>query len=119
MRFDIRETAAERVILCAHRGIWGGNIPCNNLTAYDIAVREGADMVEIDVTKCADGELFIFHPGMEKRHLGMDVHIEQMTADEVRKLRPRLDCRHLTKFLNISKDAATSTSTSSATIPLR
>ena len=87
MRFDIRETAAERVILCAHRGIWGGNIPCNNLTAYDIAVREGADMVEIDVTKCADGELFIFHPGMEKRHLGMDVHIEQMTADEVRKLR--------------------------------
>ena len=87
MRFDIRETAAERVILCAHRGIWGGNIPCNNMTAYDIAVREGADMVEIDVTKCADGELFIFHPGMEKRHLGMDVHIEQMTADEVRKLR--------------------------------
>ena len=87
MKFDIRETATERVILCAHRGIWGGNIPCNNLTAYDIAVREGADMVEIDVTKCADGELFIFHPGMERRHLGMDVHIEQMTADEVRMLR--------------------------------
>ncbi|MGN1410573.1 MAG: glycerophosphodiester phosphodiesterase family protein, partial [Eubacteriales bacterium] len=87
MKFDIRETAREKIILCAHRGIWGGNIPCNNLTAYDIAIREGADMVEIDVTRCADGELFIFHPGMERHQLNRDVHIEKMNSDEVRELR--------------------------------
>jgi len=85
--FDIRETAKERVILCAHRGVWGGNIPPNNLTAYDIALAEGADMVEIDVTMAGDGELFIFHPGMERRHLGRDVHIEQMNTAEVKELR--------------------------------
>ena len=71
MKFDIRELAAERRILCAHRGIWGGNIPCNNIIAYDFAIREGADMVEIDVTKSADGELFIFHDETADRFLGI------------------------------------------------
>ena len=87
MKFDIRETAAERIILCAHRGIWGGNIPCNNTIAYDFALSEGADMVEVDVTKSADDELFIFHPGMERRQFGKDINIKQMTAEEIRALR--------------------------------
>lgn len=87
MKFDIRETARERVILCAHRGIWGGNIPCNNIVAYDFALREGADMVEIDVTKSADGELFIFHPGMEKRQFNKDINIRQMNAADIRELK--------------------------------
>ncbi|MBQ7314298.1 MAG: glycerophosphodiester phosphodiesterase family protein, partial [Clostridia bacterium] len=87
MKFDIREAASERVILCAHRGVWGGNIPCNNLLAYDIALAQGADMVEIDVTMAGDGELFIFHPHMERRHIGKDVHLEEMTTEEIRKLR--------------------------------
>ncbi|MGN1346143.1 MAG: glycerophosphodiester phosphodiesterase family protein [Eubacteriales bacterium] len=87
MKFDIRETAKERVILCAHRGVWGGNIPCNNIPAYDLALAQGADMVEIDVTMAGDGELFIFHPGMERRHIGKDVHIGQMSTAEVRALR--------------------------------
>ena len=87
MKFDIREAASERVILCAHRGVWGGNIPCNNLLAYDIALAQGADMVEIDVTMAGDGELFIFHPHMERRHIGKDVHLEEMTTEEIKKLR--------------------------------
>ena len=87
MKFDIRETASERIILCAHRGIWGGNIPCNNTIAYDFALAEGADMVEVDVTRSADGELFIFHPGMERRQFGKDINIRQMNAEEIRQLR--------------------------------
>ena len=31
--------------LAAHRGICGGNIPCNTLAAYKIAVDQGADVV--------------------------------------------------------------------------
>lgn len=85
--FNIIEAAGDHTIICAHRGVSGGNIPPNNITAYDIALAEGADMVEIDVTMAADGELFIFHPGMERRHLGRDLHIEQMSAEEVRQLR--------------------------------
>ncbi|MBQ5355770.1 MAG: glycerophosphodiester phosphodiesterase family protein [Clostridia bacterium] len=87
MKFDIRETARERVILCAHRGIFGGNIPCNTIASFDFAIAEGADMVELDVTKSADGELFVFHPGMERRQFCRDVSIRKMNAAEVRELK--------------------------------
>ncbi len=87
MEFDLRKTAREKIILVAHRGTCGGNIPCNTLTSYEIALKQGADMIEIDVDMSADGELFIFHPGMETAHLNQNVHIPEMTAAEVKKLR--------------------------------
>ncbi len=87
MNCTLRELAEEKIIIVAHRGVFGGNIPCNNIAAYDIALKHGADMIEIDVTKSADNELFIFHPGMERAHLGMDIDIRKMNAAEVRELR--------------------------------
>lgn len=86
-QFDLRQTAQEKIILVAHRGVSGGNIPCNTITSYETALRQGADMIEIDVTMSADGQLYIFHPGMEKAHLDQDCHIEQMTREEVSRLR--------------------------------
>ena len=85
--FDLRELAKKQMIVCAHRGKWGGNIPCNTTVAYDNALRHGADMVEMDITASVDGELFVFHPGQEKRQLNKDIDIRKMTGDEVRKLR--------------------------------
>ena len=87
MDFDLRKTAREKIILVAHRGVAGGNIPCNTIPSYEIALAQGADMIEIDVDMSADGELFIFHPGMERAHLNADSDITKMTADEVRALR--------------------------------
>lgn len=87
MKFDLRQTAKEKIILVAHRGVAGGNIPCNTITSYETALKQGADMIEIDVTMSKDGQLFIFHPGMERAHLNVDCHIEDMTADQVRQLR--------------------------------
>ena len=72
--------------LAAHRGICGGNIPCNTLASYEIALRQGADVVEIDVTKAADGGLFVFHPGMEKIFLRSDKRITEMTTEEASNL---------------------------------
>lgn len=83
----IREAASERLLLAAHRGTAGGNIPCNTIQAYEIALRHHADIVEIDVSKAADGTLFVFHPGMEFPHLRSEKLIADMTADEVRQLR--------------------------------
>lgn len=83
----IQEAAADHVLTAAHRGSAAGNIPCNTLAAYEIALRQGADIVEIDVAKTADGALFVFHPGMEFPHLRLDRHLADMTADEVEKLR--------------------------------
>lgn len=87
MNFDLRASAKEKLLLVAHRGTCGGNIPCNTIAAYEAAVRQGADMIEIDVSKSADGELFIFHPGMERPHLNSELHIPELPASEVRKLR--------------------------------
>ena len=85
--FNLKERAKEQLIICAHRGVWGGNIPCNTITSYDIAINQGADMIELDVTASADGELFVFHPCMETRQLNLhDVDIRKLPADEVKKL---------------------------------
>ena len=88
MNFDLRVSASEKLLLVGHRGAPAGNIPCNTILSYEAAVRQGADMIEIDVDMSADGELFIFHPGMEHAHLNAPgTDITKMTADEVRKLR--------------------------------
>lgn len=87
MKFDLRQTAKEKIILVAHRGVAGGNIPCNTITAYETAFKQGADMIEIDVNMSKDGKLYIFHPGMEKEHLRTDCDLDTMTSDEISKLR--------------------------------
>lgn len=84
---SLNEIAKEHVLLAAHRGVAGGNIPCNTLAAYEIALRQGADIVEIDVARTLDDKLFVFHPGMESPHLYSPVKIKNMTADEVKGLR--------------------------------
>ena len=84
---DLRACAREKRLIVAHRGVSGGNIPCNTIAAYEIALQQGADMIEIDVSRSQDGELFIFHPGMESAHLNQNCSISQMNAAEVRALR--------------------------------
>lgn len=61
----------KKVLLAAHRGVAGGNIPCNSLQAFQIALNQGADIIELDVERSADGDLFVQHPGMERVHLRM------------------------------------------------
>ncbi len=89
MTFDLREKAKENIIVVAHRGASGGNIPCNTMAAYEIALMQGADMLEIDVDCTRDGELIIFHPGMEKPHLGKLIRLPLLKYDSVKKLRYR------------------------------
>lgn len=87
MDFDLKKLAAKKLILVAHRGVWGGNIPCNTIAAYETALTQGADMIEIDVDKSLDGRLFVFHPSMEPAHLNEKISIRELTAAEIKKLR--------------------------------
>ena len=92
MTFDIKKDAAERIIIVAHRGSCGGNIPCNTLASYGIAVSHGADMIEVDVNKSADGTLWILHPKMEYKHLNYlgtegKTSLSELTDEEIRRLR--------------------------------
>ncbi len=87
MNFNLYEKSKENIIVVAHRGASGGNIPCNTMTAYEIALKQGADMIEVDVSCSSDGKLFLFHPGMEVDHLGMDIDLSKMPFSEIQKLR--------------------------------
>ena len=73
--------------LVSHRGVNCANVPCNTMLAFKIAVNQGADVVELDVSKSKDGEFFVFHPGTEKVFLKCGKTIPEMTADEVKGLR--------------------------------
>lgn len=83
----IQEAAKDHVLLAAHRGVAGGNIPCNTLQAFQIALNHGADIVEIDVSISADHQFFVFHPEIEPVHLLSPKFICDMTAEEVAQKR--------------------------------
>lgn len=87
MTFDLRNEALSRTMVVAHRGVWGGNIPGNTLESFDAALAQGADMIELDVSISADGELFSFHPGMEPVFLRSEKLLREMPASEIRKMR--------------------------------
>ncbi len=85
---NLLEMAKEKkVLLVAHRGVCGGNIPCNSLQAFQIALNQGADIVELDVDCSKDGELFIQHPKMEKVHLRMQDRICNFPAAVVEQFK--------------------------------
>lgn len=87
MKFDFRESAKDHILVVAHRGMPGGNIPCNTIPAYEMALQQGADMIEIDVTMGKEGTLYIFHPSMEPHHLNSTRYIPDMTDAEIQELR--------------------------------
>ncbi len=91
MKFNLTESIKEKgILIAAHRGVNGGNIPCNSSECYKIACLQGADIIEMDVTACKDKEeLFMLHPGMESVHTTAPegVRLGDLTCSEVKKLR--------------------------------
>ena len=87
MNFNLREKAKENIIVVAHRGAAGGNIPCNTMASYEIALKQGADMIEVDVSCSKDEKLFLFHPGMEKEHLKIRGSLKRKNFSDIQKLR--------------------------------
>ena len=83
-KYQVKKGASP--LLVAHRGICTANIPCNTLASFGIALDQGADVVEIDVSVSKDGKHFVFHPGMEPVYLKCGKYINEMEAKEVEEL---------------------------------
>lgn len=81
------ENARERTLVCAHRGASGANIPCNTLAAFKAALAQGADIIELDVSKSRDGEFYVFHPGMESAHLMFPMRLSKLSSKTINRLR--------------------------------
>ena len=73
------------ILIAAHRGTAGGNIPCNTLPAYELALHDGADIIELDVARSADGVLLCFHPGMEHVMYADPTPIAHMSGEQARQ----------------------------------
>lgn len=78
--------SAERPLVAAHRGTAGGNIPCNSLAAFKAALRQGADIIELDVSASRDKQLFCFHPTMEPAHLLFPFPLSMLSTKQIRTL---------------------------------
>ena len=92
------------VLIAAHRGMVAGNIPHNTIPAFEAALNQGTDILETDVTLAGDGNIYIFHPRQEKNHLKQDVHLEELTTDEIRTLRYVNSCNAYTEWGIITLD---------------
>ena len=80
------ENARDGVLVCAHRGVSSADIPCNTLAAFKAALAQGADIIELDVSKSWDGEFYVFHPGMEKAHLGIPMRLSVLSKKVINRL---------------------------------
>ena len=70
----------------AHRGLHGGTIPENSLTAYKNAI-DNEYGIEIDVQLSSDGEIFVFHDETVTRMCGVHKKLSEMTSAEIKQLR--------------------------------
>lgn len=80
------ENSRELPLVCAHRGVSSADIPCNTMSAFRAALMQGADIIELDVSKSRDGKFYVFHPGMEKAHLGVPMLLSTLPSKVVNRL---------------------------------
>lgn len=69
----------------AHRGA-SGYAPENTLESFELAVRMGADGVELDVHLSADGELVVIHDETVDRTTNGTGHVKDMTLAQLKAL---------------------------------
>ena len=69
----------------AHRGLHGGGVPENSLSAFDLACKEGYG-IEFDVHITADEKLVVFHDDTLLRMCGVDEKTEGKTLAELQAL---------------------------------
>jgi glycerophosphoryl diester phosphodiesterase len=77
--------ADHKIEVVAHRGA-SGHAPENTLPAVDLALKAGADYIEIDVHLTKDSEVVVIHDETVNRTTYGEGRIEEMTLERIRKL---------------------------------
>lgn len=68
----------------AHRGLHGRGVPENSMAAFRRARQQGYG-VELDVHLTRDGRLAVIHDKSLKRTAGVDIDVETLTAEELKR----------------------------------
>jgi len=82
-------------VIFAHRGA-SAHAPENTLTAFELAIRQGADAIELDAKLCADGHVVVIHDATVDRTTDGSGLVSEMTLDALREL--DAGCRFDTAF---------------------
>ncbi|NIM47412.1 MAG: hypothetical protein GTN40_04635 [Candidatus Aenigmarchaeota archaeon] len=76
----------KRILNIAHRGA-SAYEPENTLWAFKRAIEMGADIIELDVRKSADGYLVVFHDSTTLRFNGKSHKISNLSLSELKKIK--------------------------------
>ncbi len=77
--------AKGRPLVLGHRGA-SREAPENTLAAFRLAMARGADGVELDVWRCASGEVVVFHDEDARRVAGSPLRLPAASWAELRRL---------------------------------
>lgn len=75
-----------QLVVIAHRGSHI-NVPENTLAAYENAIKEGADYVEIDLRTTKDGHLVIMHNQSVTKMTGKEAFVKDLSYSEINDLK--------------------------------
>lgn len=78
--------AAQRPLVIAHRGASGHSTE-NTLPAFQRAMADGADGIELDVQRCKTGEMVVFHDESLRRLAGRRERIDELSLAALREVR--------------------------------
>lgn len=88
LRFDDRSSIRTHTLITAHRAA-GKDGPENTLYGLRIGRENQADMAEVDVQLTKDNHLILLHDKTFKRVAGVNKRPQDMTIEEIEKLRIR------------------------------
>jgi glycerophosphoryl diester phosphodiesterase len=74
-----------RPVIFAHRGA-SAHAPENTLAAFELALAQGADAIELDVKLSADGHAVVIHDGTVDRTTGAQGRVWEMPLADLRSL---------------------------------
>lgn len=77
--------AINDMLVFAHRGS-SAVFPENTMPAFERAIEENADYIELDVQETADGKVIVTHDSNLKRITGLNKNVWEVTYDEIKDL---------------------------------
>lgn len=84
-RGSASQLSGRRPLVLGHRGA-SAEAPENTLAAFRLAVAQGADGVELDVWRCASGEVVVFHDEDTARIAGVRLPVPEAPLHALRAL---------------------------------
>ena len=78
-------TTLPQPIILGHRGA-SAHAPENTLAAFNLAIEQGADGIELDVKLSSDGYVVVIHDPTVDRTTGVRGYVKDMTLEELKAL---------------------------------